>query len=291
VLKKFENEGKLENIHHDFKSKVFESFLKQSMSKKNWGQFFTPLKVVRAIIQMADIKEGMKICDPACGVGKFLLEPILNDISRYYKVDKNGKLKSTITLVGYDKGFDKEEQKTIILAKANMLIYLSDIIKENAGITKQFSDLFNDTFLLKTNSILGTLSDPSKEEYDLILTNPPYVTSGSSNLKEEIRKSGLEYHYPVNARGYEGLFMEWIVRALKPRGKAYIVVPDGLLISQEKLRKFLKEECFIDGIVSLPPKTFFSTIKKTVLYPSTAFSSLLTKIVSIHSSSYSSLST
>ncbi|WP_225879258.1 hypothetical protein [Isorropodon fossajaponicum symbiont] len=53
-------------------------------------------------------------------------------------------------------------------------------------MTKEFSKLFNETFNLKTNPILGTLSEPVKNEYDLILTNPPYVTSGSSNLKEEI---------------------------------------------------------------------------------------------------------
>ncbi len=267
VLEKFEKEGKLENIHHDFKSKLFETFLKESISKKNWGQFFTPLKVVRAIVSMVDIKEGMKICDPACGVGKFLLEPILKDLSRFYRVDKNRKLKRYITLVGYDKGFDRDEQKTIILAKANMLIYLSDLIRDNPDITDQFSDLFNDTFILKTNSILGTLSEPVKDEYDLILTNPPYVTSGSSNIKEEIVKSGLEDHFAINAMGVEGLFAEWIIRALKPGGKAFVVVPDGILTrtNDKNLRKFILDECCIDAIISLPEKTFFTTIKKTYI--------------------------
>ncbi|MDO8734338.1 MAG: N-6 DNA methylase, partial [Elusimicrobiota bacterium] len=267
VLEKFNSEGKLENIHHDFKSKIFESFLKESISKKNWGQFFTPLKVVRAIVQMTDIKEGMKICDPACGVGKFLLEPILKELPRFYKIDKNRKLVRNIKLVGFDKGFDKDEQKTIILAKANMLIYLSDLLKENPDITEQFSDLFNDTFLLKTNSILGSLSEKITDEYDLILTNPPYVTSGSSNIKEEIRKSGLEEHYTINAMGVEGLFTEWIIRALKPGGKAFVVVPDGILnrTNDKNLRKFILDECFIDAIISLPEKTFFTTIKKTYI--------------------------
>lgn len=267
VLEKFYNEGKLENIHHDFKSKIFESFLKESISKKNWGQFFTPLKVVRAIVSMVDIKEGMKICDPACGVGKFLLEPILKDIKRFYKIDKNNKLKREISLIGFDKGFDRDEQKTIILAKANMMIYFSDLLKENPEATEQFSELFNDSFLLKTNSILGTLSDPIESEFDLILTNPPYVTSGSSNIKEEIRKSGLENHYTVNALGVEGLFLEWIIRALKPGGKAFIVVPDGILsrTNDKNLRKFIINECFVEAIISLPEKTFFTTIKKTYI--------------------------
>lgn len=266
ILEKFESEGRLQNIHYDFKSKIFESFLKESISKKNWGQFFTPLKVVRAIVKMVEIKEGMTICDPACGVGKFLLEPILQDVKRFYKIE-NKKLKPQITLVGYDKGFDKDEQKTIILAKANMLIYLSDLIKEHSAITEQFAQLFNDTFLLKTNSILGTLSEDVTEEYDLILTNPPYVTSGSSNLKEEIVKSGLSNHYKVSALGVEGLFMEWIVRALKPGGKAFVVVPDGIMNRQNdsKLRKFISDECIIDGIISLPLNTFFTTNKKTYI--------------------------
>lgn len=267
VLDKFNNEGKLENIHYDFKSKIFESFLKESISKKNWGQFFTPLKVVRAIAQMTDIKEGMTICDPACGVGKFLLEPILKDLHRFYRIDKSRKLIRNIKLIGFDKGFDKDEQKTIILAKANMLIYLSDLIKENQDITEQFSDLFNDTFLLKTNSILGTLSEPITDEYDLILTNPPYVTSGSSNIKEEIIKSGLQGHYSINAMGVEGLFTEWIIRALKPGGKAFVVIPDGILsrTNDKNLRKFILDECIIDAIISLPEKTFFTTIKKTYI--------------------------
>jgi type I restriction enzyme M protein len=269
VLNKFNDYGKLEHIDYDFKSKLFESFLKESISKKNWGQFFTPIKAVRAIVEMSkdDIKVGIKMCDPACGVGKFLLEPIISRLDEFFEISK-GNLKKKITLHGFDKGFDKDEQKTIILAKANMLIYFSDLIKDNIGMTKQFSDLFNETFTLKTNSILGTLSTPTENEYDLILTNPPYVTSGSSNLKEEISKDGeLKSYYKINALGVEGLFMEWIIRALKPNGKAFVVVPDGIFNRQndKHLRKFILDECIIDGIISLPTKTFFTTPKKTYI--------------------------
>lgn len=269
VLNKFRDYGKLEHIDYDFKSQLFESFLKESISKKNWGQFFTPLKVVRSIAEMArdEIKEGAVICDPACGVGKFLLEPIKTKLDQFFDV-KKGKLSSKVTLRGFDKGFDRDEQKTIILAKANMLIYFSDLIKENPGLTEQFADLFNSTFELKTNSILGTLSEPVEDVYDLILTNPPYVTSGSSNLKEEIKKDGdLVKHYKINALGVEGLFTEWVVRALKPGGRAYVVIPDGILNRQHDntLRRYILEECFIDAIISLPVNTFFTTNKKTYI--------------------------
>jgi type I restriction-modification system DNA methylase subunit len=269
ILLKFRDYGKLENIDYDFKSNLFESFLKESISKKNWGQFFTPLKVVRAIVEMAkdEIKDGVSICDPACGVGKFLLEPLISHLDYFYDISKKG-ITPKVTIHGFDKGFDKDEQKTIILAKANMLIYFSDLIRKNAGLTKDFSALFNESFTLKTNSILGTLSEPSTDEYDLILTNPPYVTSGSSNLKEEIKKDGeLVNYYKISAMGVEGLFMEWIIRALKPNGKTFVVVPDGIFNRQndKNLRQFIIDECFIDGIVSLPLNTFFTTNKKTYI--------------------------
>lgn len=259
--------GLLENIDYDFKSKLFETFLKESISKKNWGQYFTPLKVVRAIVNMIDITPGMKICDPACGVGKFLLEPILHDLHRFYKVE-DGELKPQITLSGFDKGFDKDEQKTIILAKANMLIYMSGLLREHPEMTDKFAKLFNDTFLLQTNSILGTLAKPVHDQYDLILTNPPYVMSGSSNLKEEISKDDtLKKYFSVSAMGIEGLFMEWIIRALKPNGKAFIVVPDGIMnrSNDKKLRDFILEQCEIDALISLPLNTFFTTNKKTYI--------------------------
>lgn len=267
ILKRFNEFGTLENIDYDFKSKLFETFLKESISKKNWGQYFTPLKVVRAIVNMVDILPGMEICDPACGVGKFLLEPILHDLHKYYKVE-DGELKPQITLYGFDKGFDKDEQKTIILAKANMLIYMSGMIRENPDMTQKFAQLFNDTFLLQTNSILGTLAKPIENKYDLILTNPPYVMSGSSNLKEEIAKQEeLKKYFAISAMGIEGLFMEWIVRALKPGGKAFIVVPDGIMnrSNDKKLRDFILEQCYIDAVISLPLNTFFTTNKKTYI--------------------------
>lgn len=269
VLKKFAEYGRLEHIDYDFKSQLFESFLKESISKKNWGQFFTPMKVIRAIEKIAkdEIKEGAIICDPACGVGKFLLEPVKSKLSQFYKVE-GSEVIPKITIRGFDKGFDKDEQKTIILAKANMLIYFSEIIKDYPSCTVEFGKIFNDSFTLKTNSILGTLRDPIENQYDLILTNPPYVTSGSSNLKEEISKDNeLKKYYKINAIGVEGLFMEWIIRALKPNGKAFIVVPDGIFNRQNdrNLREFIKSECYIDGIISLPLNTFFTTNKKTYI--------------------------
>ena len=92
--------------------------------------------------------------------------------------------------------------------------------------------------------------------------------SGSSNLKEEIAKQAeLKEYFNISAMGIEGLFMEWIVRALKPGGKAFIVVPDGIMnrSNDKKLRDFILDECMIDAVISLPINTFFTTNKKTYI--------------------------
>lgn len=278
IIEKFENYGKLENIDHDFKSKLFEIFLKESKTVKEWGQYFTPLKVVKAVVRMAgEPKEGMKICDPACGVGKFPLEFIKSKIDELFVIEnvvEEGKtkqiLKNKVEIIGFDRGdLDGNERITIILSKANMLIYLCELIKNYTGLTQEFSKLFSKSFVLKNASTLGTLSDLSyKNELDLILTNPPYVMSGSGSLKKEIAKdSELEKFYKTNAMGLEGLFMEWIIRSLKPTGRAFIVIPDGILNRQndDKLRQFILDNCYIDAIISLPIDTFFQNSKKTYI--------------------------
>jgi type I restriction enzyme M protein len=114
ILKKFHTFGEMKNIDPQFKSKVFEEFMKQSISKKNWGQYFTPRNIIDAMIEISDIEKlnsGASICDPACGVGGFILEPMRvkeNGVEYYYSVSGN-KIKPRHNFYGFDKGFEKEE--------------------------------------------------------------------------------------------------------------------------------------------------------------------------------------
>ena len=106
--------------------------------------------------------------------------------------------------------------------------------------------------------------------------------SGSSNLKEEISKDdALKKYFSVSAMGIEGLFMEWIIRALKPNGKAFIVVPDGIMnrSNDKKLRDFILEQCEIDAVISLPLNTFFTTNKKTYILALTKKAPVMVDVV------------
>ena len=78
-LEKYAAFGSLKNVKKEFKTKLFETFLKQSKDKSRLGQFFTPRKVIKAMVDMADVEtlpDGSRVCDPFCGVGGFIAETI-----------------------------------------------------------------------------------------------------------------------------------------------------------------------------------------------------------------------
>ena len=272
-LKKYNDFGTLRHIKKEFKTKLFETFLKESSDKSRLGQFFTPRKVVRAIVDMADVEklsEGSRVCDPFCGVGGFIAETIQKPIRKQDFIPKGGKIRPKIIYEGYDKGSDSDEERLIILAKANLLIYLSDIIEKYPNITEEFSAIFNRMFHFLTDSNLGTLNriiTNEAEKYDLILTNPPYITSGVTSIKEEIKEEGLQEHYTTGSKGVDGLALEWITRSLRRNGRAFVIIPHSILnVMQNKvLRQYIKKECFINCIISLPSKTFFNTPQKTFI--------------------------
>ena len=265
---KYESEhGKFIDIDKDFKTKLFESFLKNDNDvRKKSGQFFTPLKVVQPIVEMADIREGMSVCDPACGVGKFCLEAISSQINSLYRFKNNGELESKIELYGFEKeDTSGKDNRVIILAKANFLIYFAKLLAQHPDEKhcKAIAGAFNKTFTLKKGAG-GTLEDLKEDKYDLILTNPPYLVNGSGKLRANMSNSS---DYTWNGLGLESLFMEWIVRSLKAGGMAYVVIPDGLLSNMQnsRLKEQIKALCYIRGLISLPLNSFFATSKKTYI--------------------------
>jgi len=275
ILKGFqdyaEQHGSFKYIQREFKTRLYESFLRQQAGVRFLGQYLTPRNVVLAMVAMSpanSLTTGARICDPFCGVGGFILETIVGNPQIYKEFEPhNGLVEPNISLVGFDKGTDeKDDERTIILAKANMLIYFSDLlVKYNTPKhLKAFSDgAFNKVFnLIRTN--LGTFGHWDEEPFDLILTNPPYVTSGSNSLKRAIDEEGLSKHYTAKGRGTEALAIEWVIRHLKQGGSALLIVPDGLLI-QKNVLAFIKRECIIRAVISLPIRTFYATPKKTYI--------------------------
>jgi type I restriction-modification system DNA methylase subunit len=274
-LYEYENNfGTFIKIDKNFKTKLYETFLKQEV--EGLGQYFTTRKIVQSIVRLSKLDEeefnfeGKRICDPFCGVGGFLLEILnLNEKMKQCYIPKDEKINIPFVLHGFDKGFEREDERTIILAKANMLIYLTDVVFRYPKLTKEFAKIFNETFTLFRDNLatFGHIIKDEEQKYDYILTNPPYVTRGASIIKEEIKSKGFGKEYPVNAFGLEGLGIEWIIRTLKKKGKAFIIVPDGVMerSGDKKLRNHIFKECYLDAIISLPVRTFYANFRKTYI--------------------------
>ena len=268
--------GSLIRISKQFKTKLYESFLQQEVEAL--GQYFTPRKIVQSVIRLAGVDQptfqfsDKRICDPFCGVGGFLLEMLnMNEgMMACYTPDQNGRIRTPFEMRSFDKGCERDDERTIIMAKANMLIYLAEVLFRHPQQALEFSRVFNDTFRLFRDNLgtFGHIIDSESEKFDLIMSNPPYVTRGSSIIKEEIKKTPRTTNeYPINALGLESLSLEWIVKSLRKGGRAFLIVPDGILgrVHGDKLRDYILEECYLEAVISLPVRAFFANSKHTYI--------------------------
>ena len=260
VLQRFASFGSLRRIDPEFKSRIFERFLKKSLAVKNWGQYFTPRNVVKAMVEMSGVEHlppGAVLADPACGVGGFLLEPLMNKRPHDYRSPSHPGLR----YLGWDR-----DDKTIILAKANMLVHLSEALEEDPhGALSYIAPALNDSFEGMTGNLTGSLGAVPEEEFDLVMTNPPYVTKGTRHQREFL--DAHTGYYNVPGAGVENLFTQLIINGLRRGALALMIVPDGLLLrhSEDALRAHILRTCILEAIVSLPMNTFYSTPKKTYI--------------------------
>ena len=175
-----------------------------------------------------------------------------------------GQLVKKVELIGYDKMMSEKDDITIILAKANMLIYFSNLFKENnelSDVRYLAHELLNNTFKL-SKTMLGTLDMLEENKYDLIMANPPYYQS--KVMRDEANKTG---QYTLGGAGVEAMFLEWILKSLAYGGTANVVLPDGIFSndSNKKLKEYILTNCYMESIISLPVNTFFNTPKKTYI--------------------------
>lgn len=271
ILDAFSRFGSLSEIDPEFKLRLYETFLKNTPRQQKLGQFFTPRNVVRQMIRMAQLhrlKDGAIVLDPAAGVGGFVLEPLLLDeaLPKNIRI-VSGKPKRRVRTIGVDM-----DASTRILAKANMLIHLAELLRDPATTLPALNEAMADTFvLLNANETLGSLEHPPQQGADVILTNPPYVTQGSAIYKRELAalsggRNGVtpKDYYDGWGLGVEALFMRYISGALKPGGRAFVIVPLGMLNRTDpKPKQRLLDECNILASIELPRNTFFNTSQPT----------------------------
>jgi len=212
-----------------------------SNAGKSGGEFFTPQEVseLLAEITTVDKNEVNKVYDPACGSGSLLL-----------------KFSKVLGKENVRQGFFGQEVNltTYNLCRINM--FLHDINYNDFDIAHG-----------------DTLTDPKHwddEPFDAIVSNPPYSIQweGNSNplLINDPRFSPAGVLAP---KSYADLaFTMHMLSWLSTSGTAAIVEYPGVLYrgnAEQKIRKYLIDNNYIDTVIQLPPDLFFGVTIPTCI--------------------------
>ena len=208
---------------------------------KSGGEFFTPQEVseLLAKITLVGKTEVNKVYDPACGSGSLLL-----------------KFAKVLGKENVRQGFYGQEVNitTYNLCRINM--FLHDINYE------------------KFNIALGdTLIDPKHwddEPFDCIVSNPPYSIKweGDSNplLINDPRFTPAGVLAPKSKADLA--FTMHMLHWLSTNGTAAIVEFPGVLYrggAEQKIRKYLVDNNFVDTVIQLPANLFFGVTIATCI--------------------------
>lgn len=218
---------------------AFEDLLSIMGSQGDAGQFRTPRHIIDMIVDIVEPKKGETILDPACGTAGFLISAY-NKISKQdLTIEEREKLINE-GLVGYD-----INPNMVKLSHVNLFLH---------GCKKPNIHLYD------------TLSDKDfwKDNYDVILANPPFMTPRGGIRPHELFSA-------INANRSEVLFTYYIAKHLKSNGRAGIIVPEGVVFQSanayKNLRAMLVEENYLYAVISLPAGVFnpYSGVKTSVL--------------------------
>ena len=202
---------------------------------KSGGEFFTPQEVseLLARITLVGKKSVNKVYDPACGSGSLLLQ-----FAKVLGKDKveNGFYGQEVNITTYN------------LCRINM--FLHDINYEKFDIAHG-----------------DTLTDPvhwDDQPFEAIVSNPPYSIDwdGDANplMIDDPRFSPAGVLAPKSKADLA--FTMHILHWLATNGTAAIVEFPGVLYRsgvEQKIRKYLVDNNFVDAIIQLPQDLFFGT--------------------------------
>lgn len=206
-----------------------------SNAGKSGGEFFTPADVSVLLTRLGTVGKTKinKVYDPACGSGSLLLkvEKILGRNSVL-----NGFFGQEINITTYN------------LCRINMFLH----------------DIGFDKFDIACEDTLTNPQHWDDEPFELIVSNPPYSIkwAGDDNplLINDPRFSPAGILAPKSKADLA--FIMHSLSWLAPNGTAAIVCFPGIMYrggAEQKIRKYLIDNNFVDCVIQLPSNLFFGT--------------------------------
>lgn len=245
------NDPIFETVEEDILGEAYENVIKDVMTGKVLGQYFTPPQIKSLMIDIIQPKlneDGTceTIFDPAMGTGGFLISSIRNLIqqSKQYKIPINWEFVRKQGIGGRE-----AEADTYQLAVSNMLI--------------STGQMFN--VLEKGDSI----RDPITAKYDIVLANPPFGIDGL--IYDEFKSQLVNEYMPIKSNSAVPLFLQAIISILKVNGRCAVVLPNGKeLFGKQKdlvaIREYLMKTCDLKAIYYLPPVFTHTSISTCIFH-------------------------
>ena len=257
-------------------------YLLPTEAKKKKGQFFTPRHVVEMCVRMLNPTSKEYVMDPACGSGGFLLHamdwcyPAVDSEQRELRKHRY----AAKYLWGID--FEQRAAKTsralmLIAGDGHTNIFGPDVSSldpktwyETGTGHALMNSLRQANLTAKKIPENEALTDDDKAwkyfaelKFDVVLANPPFAGEMKDRkmlahyelAKRALKRAGDDKQ-PKEER--DVLFIERILKMLKPGGRAAIVLPQGKFnnFSLAFIREWILKKARLLAVVGLHPNTF-----------------------------------
>jgi type I restriction enzyme M protein len=231
--------------HSERLGDAFEYLLSVLGSQGEAGQFRTPRHIIDFMVDVVKPQKNETVIDPACGTAGFL-------ISSYKHILKDNTKKIPGDLLTPD------ERKKLL---ANFKGYDISPDMVRLSLVNLYLHGFVQPQIIEYDTL--TSEDRWHEYADVIMANPPFMSP----------KGGIKPHkkFGVQSNRSEVLFVDYIAEHLTPKGRAAVIVPEGIIFQSagayKQLRKMLVKN-YLYAVVSLPAGVFnpYSGVKTSILF-------------------------
>jgi len=203
---------------------------------KKGGEFYTPNRVVRLLVNIIEPQEGMTVYDPTVGSGGMLIQ------SKQY-VEEQGQNGRNLALYGQD-----NNGTVWSICKMNMILHnIPDAHIENEDT------LENPLFINEERNYI--------KQFDRVIANPPF----SQNYSRATMKFPQRFHHgftPESGKKADLMFVQHMIASVKPGGKMAPIMPHGVLFrggAEKAIRESILKERIVEAIIGLPPNLFYGT--------------------------------